>query len=144
VEVISKAGLAYMEGDPNHPVEHFETALRLGGLNDEQEHYVELSLRCLSESDLFDSVPGVYLVTVEPFEAAARAGLKKGDVIVRYNSAVVNEPYELAATIAAARNVPSVAIQLIRDGKRLTEYIAGGKSLCATGTTLVYFAPSAL
>jgi hypothetical protein len=40
VEAVSKAGLAYLQGDPNHAVEYLKTALRFGTLTEDQEHYV--------------------------------------------------------------------------------------------------------
>ena len=144
VDAVGKAGLAYFEGDPNDAVAFLEAALRFGTLTTDQEHYVKTSLAYLADPDLFGGTPGVYLVDIEDSAGAATAGLERGDVIVRYDHAPVAEPAKLSSMVAAARGVPSVAVEVVRAERPLTMHLEGGKSLGATGTTLVHFAPSAL
>ena len=141
MDAVGKAGLAYFEGDPNDAVAFLEAALRFGTLTTDQEHYVKNSL---AYPDLFGGTPGVYLVDIEDSAGAATAGLERGDVIVRYDHAPVAEPAKLSSMVAAARGVPSVAVEVVRAERPLTMHLEGGKSLGATGTTLVHFAPSAL
>jgi membrane-associated protease RseP (regulator of RpoE activity) len=61
---------------------------------------------------------GVLLSGLAAGGPAARAGLHKGDVIVRVDSRTVNSPAELQDVIQAARVGQSVSVEVFRDGER--------------------------
>ena len=61
---------------------------------------------------------GVILNRVVPDGPAARAGLRKGDVIVRVNSRSVDSPAELQGVVRTARVGQSASVEVFRDGKR--------------------------
>ena len=63
---------------------------------------------------------GEIVARVEPGEAAARAGIRQGDVIVRVNEREVTPDETLSYIIANTAVGSRVPIELIRDGKRLT------------------------
>jgi serine protease Do len=63
---------------------------------------------------------GEIVARVEPGQAAARAGIKQGDVIVRVNNQEVTPDNTLSYVVANLPIGSRVPIELIRDGKRLT------------------------
>jgi hypothetical protein len=137
MEAVSKAGLAYMERNPQDTQCFLQQALQFDTLSASQRQYIELSLAFLADPERFDGVRGVYLMEVEPTGTAARHGLQEGDVLLRYHNQPVQEPEEVARMIPTMRGAPSVAVDLIRKGERLTMYLPGGASLSATGSPLV-------
>ncbi|QDE90528.1 hypothetical protein BHS06_17030 [Myxococcus xanthus] len=142
-DAVAKAGLAYMEGRAEDAERHLDAALRFEGLSEEQRRFVETSRDFLDDPDDFNG-QGVYLMGVEPGGAAAQAGLKPGDVVLRYGQAVVKEPAELSHAVAVARGAPNVEVEVLRDRQRRTFYVQGGVSLSATGSPLVVLASAAL
>jgi membrane-associated protease RseP (regulator of RpoE activity) len=63
---------------------------------------------------------GVLVNRVVPDGPADRAGLRQGDVIVRFNSRAVESPTALARMVGEARERQEVAIQVLRKGERRT------------------------
>jgi Do/DeqQ family serine protease len=63
-------------------------------------------------------VGGALVSGVEPGSAAARAGLRQGDVIVGLNGEPVADNNVLRNRVAASRPGSTVAIDVVRDGKR--------------------------
>jgi serine protease Do len=61
---------------------------------------------------------GTLVARVEPGQAAEKAGIKQGDVIVKVNGQDVNPDQTLSYLVANARPGTRVPIELIRDGKR--------------------------
>jgi serine protease Do len=70
---------------------------------------------------------GELVRSVQPGEAAARAGLQQGDVIVRVNGQEVN-PDETVSFLIANTTVGSrVPLEIIRDGRRMTVTVVVGQ-----------------
>jgi C-terminal processing protease CtpA/Prc len=68
---------------------------------------------------------GVLVTAVEPESAAAAAGVKVGDVLVRADGKAVREPGDLAGRLAFAKPGASVVLDLVRGGKPLTVSLRG-------------------
>ncbi len=68
-----------------------------------------------------ESVQGVVVTSLESSSAAARKGLRRGDVITRANSRNVAAPADLAAEVEAAKAAgrTSVLVGVNRDGRTL-------------------------
>ena len=62
---------------------------------------------------------GVKVLEVDDESAAAKAGVKEGDVITRFDGKEVNSASALAESAQASKAKPSVHINLLRDGKPL-------------------------
>ena len=60
---------------------------------------------------------GVKVLDVDDESAAAKAGIKEGDIITRFDGKEVNSATTLAEAARAAREKGSVKISLLRDGK---------------------------
>lgn len=138
LDALGRASLAYCEGRPENAVTFLEQALQFQDAPEDQRHFTASSLDFLRNPETYDGAVGAYLLEVEDGGPAARAGLRKGDVIIRYNSELVTEPGVLSRLVSQARGAPHVAVTAVRDGKRLTVYVRGGASLCAIATALVY------
>ena len=61
--------------------------------------------------------PGAYLGRVEPGSPAARAGLRKGDVIVEISGQVVTGDADLRAVLARLSPGQAVPLTVMRDGR---------------------------
>ncbi|HXO74925.1 MAG TPA: PDZ domain-containing protein, partial [Puia sp.] len=62
---------------------------------------------------------GVKVLEVDDESAAARAGVKEGDIITRFDGKEVNSASALAESAQASKAKPSVHINVLRDGKPL-------------------------
>lgn len=63
---------------------------------------------------------GVIVNRVIPDSPAERAGMRKGDVIVSFNSRIIDSPSELVDVVRSARVGQTVAVTVVRDGSRRT------------------------
>lgn len=61
---------------------------------------------------------GVIVNRVSADSPAERAGIRKGDVIVSFNSRTIDSPAELSDVVRAARVGQSVSVTIVRDGSR--------------------------
>jgi serine protease Do len=67
---------------------------------------------------------GVYALAVPSDGAAAKAGLKKGDVITKVNGVRVNTGLEMSGQIASFKPGDKVKVSYLRDGKEYTTEVA--------------------
>ena len=72
------------------------------------------------ELGINDDVNGVWIMDVDPKGAAAEAGLKKGDAIIKINDAAVSTSSQLAEQIARQKPGDQLKITYLRDGKENT------------------------
>src|SRR3546814_14061120 len=70
---------------------------------------------------------GEFVGQVVPGEAAAKAGIKAGDVVVRVNGEDVTPDNTLSYIVANLPVGSKVPIELIRDGKRQTVTVVVGE-----------------
>lgn len=95
-----------------------------------QRGYLGVGIQPLTE-DLAESfgVPkgkGELISRVEPGEAAAKAGIRQGDVIMRVNGQDVTPDQTLSYLAANVRPGTRIPIELIRDGKPVTVQVTVG------------------
>ncbi len=67
-----------------------------------------------------DLPAGVVVADVVPDSPAQRAGLRRDDVIVRWDDHKVADPMDLSRAVAKTKIGAKVEVGLIRDGKRIT------------------------
>lgn len=60
---------------------------------------------------------GVLVAKVEPDSAAARAGVKVGDVLVQVKGNAVDEASDVISTLSETKQGESVRVELVRDKK---------------------------
>src|SRR6185369_4487489 len=63
---------------------------------------------------------GEFIQSVEPGQAAARAGIQPGDVIVKVDGKEVTPDQTLSFIVANTAPGKKIPIELLRDGRRLT------------------------
>lgn len=95
-----------------------------------QRGYLGVGIQPLSE-DLAKSfgVPkgkGELVSRVEPGEAAAKAGIKQGDIITKVDGKDVTPDQTLSFLTASVRPGTRVPIELVRDGKTMTLQLTAG------------------
>lgn len=81
---------------------------------------VQTVTQALAESFKLKTPGGALVSKVEPRSAAEAAGLKSGDVILRYNGEPVVESGELAARVSMAPPGEKVTLDISRQGKPMT------------------------
>jgi serine protease Do len=72
------------------------------------------------ELGINDDVNGIWIMEVDPKGAAAEAGLKKGDAIIKIDDAAVATSSQLAEQIARKKPGDKVLITFLRDGNEKT------------------------
>jgi serine protease Do len=72
----------------------------------------------LAESFKLDSATGAVVTAVERGSPADKAGLKVGDVILKYNGKAIDDPNELPRLVGATRPGEKATLELWRSGKR--------------------------
>lgn len=70
-----------------------------------------------------DKTEGVYVVNVVPNSGAAKAGLKKGDIITEINSVKINTEPELQGQVARYQPGDNVSVVYYRSGSSYTAHI---------------------
>jgi len=74
----------------------------------------------LAQSFGLPKAEGALVANVEKDAPAAKAGIKRGDVIVKFNGRTVHEQHELPALVAETPINKSVEVEVIRGGKLIT------------------------
>ena len=72
------------------------------------------------ELGINDDVNGVWIMEVDPKGAAAEAGLRKGDAILKINNTPVGAPSQLAEQVARQKPGDQIEITFLREGKEQT------------------------
>lgn len=70
---------------------------------------------------------GILVTRVVDGSPAARAGVRKGDIIVTYNSRTIDSPAALRTEVRASRTGQNVALQVYRNGERKTVSVTLGE-----------------
>jgi serine protease Do len=74
----------------------------------------------LAQSFKLSSPAGALVAQVEPDSAAARAGVKAGDVIQKYNGKPIADAGQLSVQVNATAPGEKATLDIVRDGKPLT------------------------
>jgi serine protease Do len=86
----------------------------------------------LAQSFKLSSPAGALVAQVEPDGAAARAGIKAGDVIEKYNGNPILDAGQLSVQVNAAAPGEKASLDIIRDGKPMTLTATIGSANAAT------------
>jgi serine protease Do len=81
----------------------------------------------LAKSFGLETPTGALVASVESDTPAAKAGLKRGDVIVSFDGNVVHDEHELPEMVAQTAIGKTVPLEIERDGKRLTLHVKVGE-----------------
>jgi len=84
--------------------------------------------QALADSFHLSSPAGALVAKVEPEGAAAHAGVKVGDVILKYNGAVVDDSGQLSSRVSMTAPGEHVPLEISRDGKVLTLTVTIGSA----------------
>ena len=84
--------------------------------------YIGVSIQpltsALAQSLRLNTTEGVLVADVAPSSPAARAGLKRGDVIVSFNGQPVNDPGQLRNLVAMSAPGTKATIQVLRENQK--------------------------
>ncbi|MEA1886355.1 MAG: Do family serine endopeptidase [Bacteroidota bacterium] len=92
----------------------------------------------LAEEENIDEVKGVYITEIVPGGAADEAGMKAGDVIVRFDGKDTDTAAELQEQVSRKRPGDAVQVQVIRNNRKRTfdlvlRNLAGGLEVVRAG-----------
>jgi serine protease Do len=82
----------------------------------------------LADSFRMKAPNGALVAKIEPDSAAARAGLKVGDVILEFNGNPIVDAGQLSARVGAAAPGDKASLEIWRDGKPMTLNVAIGSA----------------
>jgi len=88
----------------------------------------------LAESFGYDSTEGVLVGDVTGGSPADTAGLKQGDIIIRFNGRKVRNVHQLRSSVASTEPGSKVPVEVLRDGKRSTLTVEIGELETATAS----------
>ena len=74
--------------------------------------------QALAQSFGLERTEGALIAEVAPGSAAEKAGLRSGDVVLKFNGKVIGESGELAALVGQAAPGDQVRLEVLREGKR--------------------------
>ena len=80
----------------------------------------------LAENLGLDTVEGAIVTSVSEESPAERAGLETGDTILDLNGTAIRDPRDLARKVAALKPGSKAKLQILRDGKEVTETVKIG------------------
>jgi serine protease Do len=86
----------------------------------------------LADSFKLKSPHGALVAQVEPDSAAAQAGIKTGDVILKFNGTPIVDAGQLSSSVGVATPGEQASIEIWRDGKTLTLNAKVGTATPAT------------
>jgi serine protease Do len=86
----------------------------------------------LAQSFKLSSPTGALVAKVEPDSAASRAGIKAGDVILKYNGTAIGDSGQLSVRVNATAPGEKVTLEVMRDGKPMTLSATLGSAAAAT------------
>ena len=81
----------------------------------------------LAKSFGLETPTGALVADVENDTPAAKAGVKRGDVIVKFDDQVVHDEHELPEMVAQTAIGKTVPLEVVRDGKHLTLQVRVGQ-----------------
>jgi serine protease Do len=81
----------------------------------------------LAKSFGLETPSGALVAGVQNDTPAAKAGLKRGDVIVSFDGNVVHDEHELPEMVAQTAIGRTVPLEIVRDGKHLTLHVKVGE-----------------
>lgn len=81
----------------------------------------------LAKSFGLEALTGALVADVENDTPAARAGVKRGDIIIKFNDEVVHDEHELPEMVAQTAIGKTVPLEVVRDGKHLTLQVRVGE-----------------
>jgi S1-C subfamily serine protease len=117
VELFQLAAFSYLESDGHASTIYFKRALATGKLSPAQARYAEISIDRLENPQNYDGSLGVMVIDLTDGGNFEQSGLKVGDVIVSFQKEVVNEPMDIASSLAKVERT-QVPLSIIRDGQK--------------------------
>ncbi len=88
---------------------------------------IQILTKELSENLGLDDTGGALVSEVSPEGPAAKGGIKRGDVIIRFDGQTIEEMRDLPRIVANTKIDKAVSVQVIRNGKRRTLRIVTGR-----------------
>lgn len=80
---------------------------------------VDLAYYKQATGSQLDINEGIYIAAVEPNSAALKAGLKEGDVLVKFDNKVIDTMSRLVRELYTKRPGDSASLEIYRDGKTI-------------------------
>jgi hypothetical protein len=136
VKLFQLAAFSYLESDGRAAAIYFKRALETGELSPVQARYAEISIDRLENPQNYDGSLGVMVIDLTDGGNFEQFGLQVGDVIVSFQKEVVNEPMDIASSLAKVGKI-QVPLTIIRSGQKQIINVQGQQSAAAKLSQLI-------
>jgi hypothetical protein len=130
------AAFSYLESDGYAAKYYFQQAIDTRKLSRLQEKFARLSIHRITQPGKYGDSIGMMIIKLSPLSNFEKSGLATGDVIIGLDNQVVNEPLDVASSLAKA-DAGHVLLKIIRDGRNMIIKVRSKEPAGAVLTQLI-------
>lgn len=130
------AAFSYLESDGHAAKFYFQQAIATRQLSPLQEKFARLSLHRITQPEKYSDSIGMMIIKLSPLGNFEKSGLAIGDVITGLDSQVVNEPLDIASSLAKSE-ANHVLLRIVREGHNMIIKVRSKEPAGAVLTQLI-------
>jgi hypothetical protein len=130
------AAFSYLESDGHAAKFYFQQAIATKQLSRLQEKFARLSIHRITQPEKYGDSVGMMIIKLSPSGNFEKSGLATGDVITGLDSQVINEPLDIASSLAKSE-ANHVLLRIIRDGRNMIIKVRSKEPAGAVLTQLI-------
>lgn len=135
-ELFKLAAFSYLESDGHAAKFYFQKAIDTKKMSRLQEKFARLSIHRITQPEKYGDSIGMMIIKLSPSGNFEKSGLATGDVITGLDSQVVNEPLDVASSLAKSE-ANHVLLRVIRNGRNMIVKVHSKEPAGAVLTQLI-------